>query len=117
MMVGAGGKMPQPIRSLPMPWRTVVLLCGKCARKLDGGYGPDGEDTLRFTLRAALKKTGRHRDVRIMETRCMGICPKQAVSAMSAARPEIILTVPKQTPPDEVLSLLLGDNECRVRCD
>jgi hypothetical protein len=35
----------------PMPWKTIILLCGKCARKLDGGFGPKAKDMLRETLR------------------------------------------------------------------
>lgn len=87
-------------------WRVILLLCGKCARNLDGGYGPDGEATLRLALRAALKKTGRHKEVRIIETRCMGICPKAAVAALNAGAPGHIHTIPIGTPTAEVLTLL-----------
>jgi hypothetical protein len=27
------------IRTRPTPWKTIILLCGKCSSKLDGGYG------------------------------------------------------------------------------
>ncbi len=100
--------MPQPIRSRPTPWKTIILLCGKCARKLDGGFGPKGEDTLRSALRAELKQRGHGREVRIVETRCMGLCPKKAVTALSASRPDIILTCPVGTHTDEVLARLIG---------
>ena len=75
------------IRTRPTPWQSIILLCGKCARKLDGGYGPNKGATLRSALRVALKDAGRRRDVRIIETRCMGICPKKAVTALNASRP------------------------------
>ena len=68
-----------------MPWQTIILLCGKCARKLDGGFGPKAKDMLRETLRAELKARGGRREVRIIETRCLGICPKKAVSAISGS--------------------------------
>lgn len=85
----------------------MILLCGKCARKLDGGFGPKGKDTLRKTLRSALKERGHRRNVRIIETRCMGICPKKAVTALNASGPGTILTVPTGTSADNVLAGLL----------
>ena len=27
-------------------WSRAVLVCGKCSRKLDGGFGPDGDQPL-----------------------------------------------------------------------
>ena len=42
------------IRTRPTPWQSIILLCGKCARKLDGGYGPKKDATLRSALRMAL---------------------------------------------------------------
>jgi hypothetical protein len=103
--------MPDLIRSRTTPWRTVILLCGKCARKMDGGYGFKGKDTLRTVLRDALHAAGRRRDVRIIETRCLGICPKKAVTALNAGHPDRILTIPKDTAPDEVIAQLIGDAE------
>jgi predicted metal-binding protein len=88
--------MPDSVRARRTPWKTIILLCGKCARKIDGGYGPKRENTLEEALRAELKDTGR-REVRLIETRCMGICPKKAVTALNASRPSLILTIPKGT--------------------
>lgn len=106
--------MQQSIRSRPRPWKTVILLCGKCARKLDGGFGPKGKDTLRGTLRSALKEHGCRRQVRIIESRCIGICPKKAVTALNASRPGTVLTVPTGTPADVVLEQLLGLTDHRT---
>jgi predicted metal-binding protein len=99
--------MPHPIRSRPTPWNTVILLCGKCGRKMKGGYGRKGKETLRTALRAELKAQGYRRGVRIIETRCIGICPKKAVTALNASRPETILTIPKGTGADEALAQLV----------
>ena len=96
------------IRTRPTPWQSIILLCGKCARKLDGGYGPKRDATLRSTLRMALKDAGHRRDVRIIETRCMGICPKKAVTAVNASRPGTIFVVPVSTPPAEALKAIAG---------
>ena len=103
--------MPDAIRSRPTPWKTILLVCGKCSRKLDGGYGPKGRDTIRTVLRSALNETGRRRDVRIVETRCMGLCPRKAVTAINADRPGTILTVPRRTPSEEILARLVGGTE------
>ncbi len=99
--------MPHPIRSRATPWKTIVLVCGKCARKLDGGYGPEGKDTLRSTLRAELKGRGHGREVRIIETRCMGICPKKAVTMVNASKPGTISVVPKGTPIAAVMAQII----------
>jgi predicted metal-binding protein len=92
----------------PTPWKTVILLCGKCTRKLDGGFGPKGRESLRDALRAELRATGRRREVRIIETHCLGICPRKAVTAINASSPGMIVTVPKKTAADEALGLILG---------
>jgi predicted metal-binding protein len=103
--------MPDPIRPRPTPWKTVILLCGKCARKMDNGYGPKGEATLRTALREAFRENGHRRDVRIIETRCMGICPKKGVTALNASRPGKILTIPKGTVATEVMAQLMNNAE------
>ena len=90
------------------PWQSIILLCGKSARKLDGGYGPNRDATLRYTLRMALKDAGHRREVRIIETRCIGTCPKKAVTAVNASRPGTIFAVPVGTPPAEVLKAIAG---------
>lgn len=68
-------------------WKTVILLCGKCARKLDGGFGHKHKESLRSVLRTELRARDLRRDIRIIETRCMGICPKKAVTAINASPP------------------------------
>jgi hypothetical protein len=56
----------------------------------------------------ALKDAGHRRDVRIIETRGMGICPKKAVTAVNASRPGTIFVVPVGTPPAEALKAIAG---------
>ena len=70
---------------------------------MKGGYGPKEKDTLKSALRSEVAARGQRRQVRIIETRCMGVCPKQAVTALNAANPGLILTVPRKTKIDEVL--------------
>jgi predicted metal-binding protein len=104
--------MAHPVGTRSTPWKTIVLVCGKCARKLDGGFGPKGNDTLKAAMRMELSERGLRRQVRIIETRCMGVCPKKAVTALNASAPGTILTVPRKTPVAEALTLLLdGDRQ------
>ena len=57
----------------------------------------------------ALSDAGHRREVRILETRCMGICPKKAVTMVNASRPGIIAVVPKGTPMPEVLAQISSE--------
>jgi predicted metal-binding protein len=107
--------MAELIRARPTAWNTVVLLCGKCARKMDGGYGRNGKEKLRNVLREAFRENGHRRDVRIIETRCMGVCPRQAVTALNASRPARILTIPKGTAGNEAMTQLMHEDEHQAK--
>lgn len=67
-------------------WRTAILVCRKCSKKLDGGFGPKGDERLSKALRKhlALKK-GRKAAAGIIEVNCLGICPKGAVTVVDGA--------------------------------
>jgi predicted metal-binding protein len=95
--------MRTAIKSRSTPWKRVILVCGKCSRKLGGGFGSKGEGTLRTVLRAELKEQGYRRSVRIIETRCMGICPRKAVTMLDAGRPGTLYTMPEGTAAVEIL--------------
>jgi hypothetical protein len=69
---------------------------------------PKKDATLRSALRMALKDAGHRRDVRLIETRCMGICPKKAGTAVNASRPGTIFVVPVSTPTAEALEVIAG---------
>ena len=99
--------MAESVEFRSRSWKTIVLTCGKCARKMDGGYGPKGKDTLREAVDTALRDAGRRRDIHIIETRCMGVCPKKATTMLIASRPDSVMTVRKGTAIEEVTGLLL----------
>jgi predicted metal-binding protein len=107
--------MTELIRARPTAWKTVILLCGKCARKMDGGYGPNGKEKLRTVLREAFRENDHRRDVRIIETRCMGICPRKAVTALNASRPARLLTIPKGTAVNEAMTRLMLEEEHQAK--
>jgi predicted metal-binding protein len=100
--------MTNAIVSRSTPWKRIVLVCGKCTRKLDGGFGPDGDEALRSILRQALKESGHRRDVRVIATKCMGLCPKNAVTMVDAGRPETMYAIPAGTRAADVLARVSG---------
>jgi hypothetical protein len=77
-------------------WTEVVLVCRKCSKKLDGGFGEDGDEKLAKVLRKALK-TGKGRKARVgvVEVGCFDVCPKNAVVALRASNPGDWVVVPR----------------------
>ena len=100
--------MSDTIASIPAPWGSVVLVCRKCSRKLDGGFGKKGKHALADALEDALDGAGRGREVLVAETDCLDICPKRAVAVLRADRPGEVLTVPAGADPEAVLARLMG---------
>ncbi|GAC1336630.1 MAG: hypothetical protein NVSMB18_00120 [Acetobacteraceae bacterium] len=94
------------IPSVPAPWQGVALVCGKCSRKLKGGFGKKGKHDLRSTLRDALKDAGRRRELRVVEVDCLGLCPKRAVSVIGPFQPGQVLAVPAGTDPAVILEAI-----------
>lgn len=67
-------------------WSNVVLVCRKCSKKLDGGFGPGGNERLAKALRKHLSlKRGRKAAVGIVEVNCLGVCPRGAVTVVDGA--------------------------------
>ena len=86
---------PPAIEVTPTPWREIVLVCRKCTRRLDGGFGKKHREPLRGELKTALRAAGRRREVRVIEIGCLGLCPKGAITVAIASRPGELLIVPK----------------------
>ena len=69
-------------------WGGAVLVCGKCQKKLGGGFGAKGRQTLAKALRAEPGfGKGRKADVGVVETRCLGVCPRGAVTMVDTRAP------------------------------
>jgi len=67
-------------------WQNAVLVCRKCSKKLDGGFGKDGEERLAKALRRHLSlKKGRKAAAGIIEANCLGVCPRGAVTVVNGA--------------------------------
>jgi hypothetical protein len=109
---GAADLLAMPIKTAKTQWRDVVLVCRKCSKKLDGGFGRDGDRSLRKALRKDLKAgKGRKAAVAVIETGCFDVCPNNAVVAVNAARPEALLIVPRGADLREVKARLGLDAE------
>lgn len=98
-------------------WRDVVLVCRKCSKKLDGGgFGPDGDKSLKKALRKYLKAgKGRKADLVVKEADCFDVCPKKAVVAVNAANPKALLIVPVGADLFEVKARLGLDDDRRLK--
>lgn len=96
--------MKQSVRS---DWRAVVLVCGKCSRRLKGGFGADGRTPLDKALRKyAGKGKGRKAAIGALEVPCLKVCPKHAVTVVDGAHPGRWLIVPAGTPVAKVAAQL-----------
>jgi predicted metal-binding protein len=98
----------RPIRPVRADWTETVLVCRKCTRKLDGGFGKDGAKKLAGLLRKALNgdAKGRKARVGVVEVGCLSVCPKRAVTVVRAATPGRWAVVPAGTPARRVIAHL-----------
>jgi predicted metal-binding protein len=98
------------IRDLPSRWQSSVLVCAKCEKKLDGkGFGNSGGKRLSKLLRKRFGGGwGRKSAGGVVTTRCLGVCPRGAVTVVNGADPGRWLVVAAGTPIDEVEARLAG---------
>lgn len=86
------------IKSVATPATAIIAICGKCSKKLGGGFGAAGKCSLGKALTAALHLPKPKRSsVRIVETKCLKLCPKDAVAVIASADPGHILVIPSNT--------------------
>ena len=97
------------IRHLRGEWRGAVIVCGKCSKKLGGGFGDKGRTPLTKLLRKTLGlKKGRKATLGVVESRCLKICPKRAVTVVAPSGEWLV--VPAGTEIGEVLAALHLEN-------
>ena len=95
------------IRRAKADWQGVVLVCGKCSRKVDGGFGPKGRTPLAKLLRKILGVgKGRKAALGVVETRCLGLCPGRAVAVIDGRAPGTWLVVPRDADVAELAARL-----------
>jgi predicted metal-binding protein len=106
------------IKTTKTKWRDVVLVCKKCQKKLDGGFGPDGDKTLKKALKKYLRPgdgKGRKGELAVIQTGCFDICPRNAVVAINATNPKALLIVPAGADLFEVKARLGLDDGRRLK--
>jgi predicted metal-binding protein len=68
-------------------WQQTILVCSKCSKRIDGGFGDKGRTPLAKALRKHLRlKKGRKAAAGIVEVKCLGVCPASAVTVVNAAK-------------------------------
>jgi len=97
-------------------WQNAVLVCRKCSKKLDGGFGPKGSDRLAKALRKHLSlKRGRKAAVGIVEVNCLGVCPGDAVTVVNGAQARDWLLVRRGADLNELAETLgLGPADAEI---
>ena len=89
---------PARLRRHRSKWREIVLVCEKCTRKVDGGFGKDRATSLNKLLRRKLKLAkGRRADIGVIGAGCFGLCPKGAVTVALGSEPDALYTIPAGT--------------------
>lgn len=69
-------------------WSTALLVCAKCSKRIDGGFGKKGKQSLAKALRQQLGvKRFRKSTVGVVEVKCLGVCPRGAVTLVDARDP------------------------------
>lgn len=100
------------LKTVRSDWSNVILVCRKCSTKLGGGFGPKRRTPLAKALRAEISakkgraeiskngrvkisaKKGRKNPVGIVEVKCLGVCPRGAVTLVDSAAPDAWMLVP-----------------------
>ncbi len=77
-------------------WETAILVCAKCSKRLDGGFGKHGKHRLAKALKTYLGiKRFRKARLGVLEVKCLGVCPRGAVTVVNAADPTRWRLVPR----------------------
>lgn len=76
------GRLTRTVRA---DWEDAVLVCRKCSKRVGGGFGAKGKARLAKALRVFLgKRKGRKARIGVVEVDCLSVCPKRAVTVVSA---------------------------------
>ncbi|WP_097065075.1 hypothetical protein [Sphingomonas guangdongensis] len=84
-------------------WTGAILVCGKCSKKLGGGFGPKGRTPLGKALRQLLGlKRSRKAGLGVVEVGCLKVCPKGAVTLVDTGAPTRWHLVPAGMPVEQL---------------
>lgn len=88
-------------------WEATLLVCRTCSKRQSGGFGPKRKTPLAKALRKTLGAgKGRRARIGVVEVKCLGICPRHAVTVIDARNPRAWLLVRPGTDLGEVVSTL-----------
>lgn len=88
-------------------WSDTILICKKCSKRLDGGFGPKGRTPLAKALRKHLGlKKGRKGRAGVVEVKCLGVCPRGAVTVVEGAAPKTWMLIKAGGDLDEIAAAL-----------
>lgn len=92
-------------RQLPSRWQGALIVCGKCSKRLEGGFGKGGRQSLAKALKVA-SGGGRRRKspLGIIESKCLGVCPGGAVVLIDGRAPDSWWLVKRGSDPMAVLA-------------
>lgn len=97
-------------RLIKAEWETAILVCAKCSKRLDGGFGKKRKQSLGKALRRYLgAKLRRKSRVGIVEVKCLGVCPRGAVTLVDARTPGAWRIVPAGTDVADIVASLALD--------
>lgn len=84
-------------------WSGAILVCAKCSKKVNGGFGPKEDQRLAKALRGEPGfGKGRKANVGVVEVKCLGLCPKNGVAVVDTRRPGEWLVVPSGSDIEEL---------------
>ena len=88
-------------------WTSAVLVCRKCQKKVGKRFGVDGDQTLAKALRREVGSgKGRKAALGVVETACLGVCPKGSVTVLNATSPGRWRLVPPGATGAQVAAML-----------
>ncbi|MCQ8279111.1 hypothetical protein NFI95_11720 [Acetobacteraceae bacterium KSS8] len=90
------------------PWTTCVLLCGKCGKKLDGGFGDKRDESLASVLKQLLRDREQRKWVRVIQVGCLDICPRGGIAAMRGDAPGEMMIIPAGMDAASIAQRLIG---------
>lgn len=77
-------------------WSNAILVCAKCSKRLDGGFGKKQRQPLAKVLRKRIGGgKGRRARIGVIEVKCLGVCPRGAVTVVDARHPGKWRLVPR----------------------
>lgn len=76
-------------------WRTTILVCAGCSKRMGNrGFGRGGRQSLASAMRRALGASlFRRPRAGVVEVKCLGVCPRGAITLVDAARPDTVRLV------------------------